>query len=260
MKTPLRLLIGLFAIAVGGSALAQQPAQTSGQSSPPPSAAPQETRPKRVHADLSGFELPPKPAAGNSSVQVGGGSRGESHGPFLYAPRRGKSYITTPTFYWGPNDAPNDFKLTVFDSDRRVVYETTVHGTSFTYPASASALKPGGTYSWTVQLGGTIHAEPVKPVEFVLLSSEERNAMDQTLKGIVGDSLDEQLKRAEVFVNARLWYDSVAAYSALIDKYPGHAELYNRRGEIYDQIRATRGLADSDFRNAEELLKHPQQK
>jgi hypothetical protein len=260
VKKPLRLLIGLIAIGIGGSALAQQPAQTSGQSSSPQGAAPQETRPKRVRADLSGFELPPKPAAGNSSVQVGGGSRGESQGPSLYAPRRGKSYSTTPTFYWGPNDARNNFKLTVYDSDRSVVYETTVHGTSLTYPASASALKPGGTYSWTVRLEGSIHAEPAKPVEFVLLPSEERIAMEQALKGIAGDSLEEQMKRAEVFVNARLWYDSVAAYSALIDKYPGHAELYNRRGEIYDQIRATRDLAESDFRDAEELRKHTQPK
>jgi hypothetical protein len=178
----------------------------------------------------------------------------------LYAPHRGKSYNTTPTFYWGAGDGRNGFKLTVYDLDDKVVYETTVHGKSFTYPSSAPGLKPGDTYSWTIQLDGTIMAEPAQPVEIVLVSSEERNAIDQALKGIVGDSLGEQIKRAEIFVNARLWYDSVAIYSALVDKYPDHSELYNRRGEIYDQIPATRDLADNDFRRTEEVRQHPQPK
>jgi hypothetical protein len=250
--------LGLVAIAVAGSTSAQQPSQ--GQSTQPPAANPQKTRPKRVHTDLSGFELSPKPTAQNLSVQVGGGTRGGLPSPSLYAPRRGKSYTTTPTFYWGAGDVRNEYKLTVYDSDDKVIYETTVHGKSFTYPSSAPVLKPGSTYSWTVRLDGTLLAEPVQPVEFVLLSAEERNTIDYALKEIVGDSVDEQIKRAEIFVKARLWYDSVAAYSALIIKYPDHAELYNRRGEIYDQISATHDLADDDFRRAAESQQHPKLK
>ena len=252
--------LGLVAIALSGGASAQQPSQAGGQSNPPPAANSQKIRPKRVHTDLSGFELSSKPAAQNSSVQIGGGTRGGLPSPLLYAPRRGKSYTTTPTFYWNGSDERNDFKLTVYDSDDKVVYEATVHGKSFTYPSSAPGLKRGGTCSWTVQRDGTIMAEPAQPVEFMLLSPEERNPIDQALREIVGDSLEEQIKRAEIFVNARLWYDSVAAYSALIDNFPGHAELFNRRGEIYDQISVTRDLADNDFRRAEELRRQARQK
>ena len=259
MKRSLWLLIALVTIAAG-SASAQQPQQVGGQSNTPPAANPQKTRPKRVHTDLSGFELSPKPAAQSSSVQIGGGTRGGFPNPLLYAPRRGKSYNTTPNFYWGASDARNDFKLTVYDSNEKVVYETTVHGKSFAYPSSAPVLKPGATYSWTIQPDGTILAEPAQPVEIVLLSPKERNTIDQSLKGIVGDSLGEQIKGAEIFVNARLWYDSVAIYSALIDKYPDHSELYYRRGEIYDQIPAMRDLADRDFRRAEEVRQHLQPK
>jgi hypothetical protein len=255
MKRLLRLLVGLAAIAAGGNVLAQQPPQASGQPNPPAGTDAQKARSKRVHTDLSGFELSPKPVVGNSSVQIGGGTRGGLPGPLLYAPLRGRSYSTTPTFYWRPSDARNDFKLTVYDSDDNVLYETTVHGESFTYPSSASALKPGGTYSWTVQLGGTMMTEPAEPAEFVLVSSEERNTIDRALKGVVGDSLEEQIKRAQIFVNARLWYDSVATYSALIAQYPGHAELYDQRGDIYDQIPVTRNLADDDYRRAEGLRK-----
>jgi hypothetical protein len=260
MKKLLPLLIALVTIAVGGSASDQQPPQASGQSNPPAGADIKKTRPTRVHTDLSGFELSPKPTTGNSSVQVGGGTRGGLPAPSLCAPRRGKSYATTPSFYWDTSDARNDFKLTVYDSDDKVVYDTTVYGSSFTYPPNAPSLKPGDIYSWTVQTDANIMAEPAQPVEFVLLSPEKRLTIDQKLKGVVGESLEDQIKRAEIFVNARLWYDSVAAYSALIDKYPDHAELYNRRGEIYDQIPATRNLAGNDFQRAEELRQNPQPK
>jgi hypothetical protein len=247
MKKLVPFLIGLVAIAVGGSASAQQPPQAGGQSNSLPATDPHKTRPKRVHADLSGFELSPKPPA----IQVGGGTRGGLPGPVLYAPGRGKSYTTTPSFHWNLSDARNDFKLTVYDSDDKVVYETTVHGTSFTYLASAPALKLGSTYSWTVQLVGTIMAAPAQPVEFVLLTSDERQVIDQGLKSIVGDSLDEQIKRAEIFVNGRLWYDTIEAYTTLIARYPDEADLYNTRGEIYDQIPATRELAEKDFARAD---------
>lgn len=259
MKKLAFLLIALVTIAER-SASAQQPPQTGGQSNPPAATAPQKSRPKRVHADLSGFELSPKPTTANSSVQVGGGTRGGLPKPVLYAPHSGKSYITMPTFYWDTSNAGKTFKLTVYDSGGNVVYDTTVQGDRFTYPASAPALKPGGTYTWTVQADGTIMAEPAEPVEFVLVSSEERSAIDYELKRIVGDSLDEQIKRAEIFVKARLWYDSIALYSALIDKYPDHSELYNRRGEIYNQIPTTQDLADKDFRRAEQVLQHTQPK
>jgi Domain of Unknown Function (DUF928) len=253
-------LLALVAIAVAGSASAQQPSQAGGQLNPPPAANPQNMRPKRVHTDLSGFELSPKPATQSSSVQTGGGTRGGLPSSRLYAPLRGKSYTATPTFYWSTSKASSDFKLTVYDSDYKVTYETTIHGNSFAYPSSAPTLEPGRTYSWTVQPEGTVMAEPAQEVEILLLSAEERNTIDHAQKEIAGNSLREQMKRAEVLVKARLWYDSIAIYSELVDKYPDRSELYNRRGEIYDQIPATRDLADKDFRRAEEMHRQPQPK
>lgn len=256
MKRLVCLAVISAAVTICGSASAQQAPQTDGAPSRPRSPASEKPRLKRVHVNLSGFELSPKPLAGGISVQVSGGTRGGTQGPSLYAPRRGQSYTTTPTFYWEANDAHDGFQLTIYDSNETVVYQTSVQGNIFTYPTNANALRPGTVYSWTVQSKSALLCEPAQPVQLVLISSDERNSIDQTLKHIVGDSMAHQIRRAETFVNARLWYDSVTAYSDLISKYPDRAEFYDRRGEIYDQIPVTAKLADGDFQQADKLRMH----
>jgi len=175
------------------------------------------------------------------------------HGPFLYAPHRAKSYSANPTFSWGQPGSMNEFTLRVYDSSDNVVFEETVHGKSYTYPTSAPALRPGETYSWSVQLAAGLMAEPAEPVEFVVQSLEERKPVQSALEKIAGHGAQDQLRRAQVFEDARLWYDAVAAYSDVIAKFPREPEAYKRRGEIYDQIPETRELAEADFAKAEKL-------
>ena len=55
--------------------------------------------------------------------------------------------------------------------------------------------------------------DPSEPVEFVVVSGPERKNSDAALKAITGDSNEAQIRRAEVFVDARFWYDAIAAYS-----------------------------------------------
>jgi hypothetical protein len=77
--------------------------------------------------------------------------------------------------------------------------------------------------------------------------------VQSALAPISGHGLQDQLRRAQIFEDARLWYDAVAAYSDVIAKFPDQAAAYERRGEIYDQIPETRELARADFANAEKL-------
>jgi hypothetical protein len=62
------------------------------------------------------------------------------------------------------------------------------------------------------------------------------------------------LARAKVFIDLKLWYDSVAALSRLIASHPGDVKLYELRGAIFSQLAWTRSLADQDFAKADELL------
>jgi hypothetical protein len=240
-----------FVIVLACSGQTQQPAGS--QSAKPANTDASAGQSKRVRANLSGFDLAPRQPSTDWSVQIGGGTRGGVPGPSLYAPHRAKSYSANPTFYWGQPGAMNEFTLRVYDSSDNIVFEETVKGKSYTYPASAPALTPGKTYSWTVQFAGGLMAEPAEPVEFVVQSVEERKPVESALAAISGDSLQAQLRRARVFEDARIWYDAVAVYSAVIAKFPDQPETYRRRGEIYDQIPETRGLAEADFANAEKL-------
>lgn len=241
-------------VAVAGlPALAQQPAQ-SGQPQPnqPGSADSQSPRPKRVRADLSGFDLAPKKTSKNA--QIGGGTRGAMSKPVLYAPHRGKTYTTTPTFFWGNRGSENDFRLTIYDSDEKEFFHTKVHGKSFAYPADAPPFKPGETYSWTVRAASGLMAEPAESVEFVVLAPAERKSVENGLRKITGDSDEARVQRAEIFVDARIWYDAVEAYSALIAKNPSDAMLYRARATVYDQLVATQPLADQDYAHFEQLV------
>jgi hypothetical protein len=251
MKKLSALAALLLVVALACSGQTQQPAGS--QDGKPANSEPGATHPKRVRANLSGFELAPQQPATDSSVQIGGGTRGGVPGPFLYAPHRAKTYSANPTFFWGQPGAMNEFTFRVYDSSDNVVFEETVHGKSYTYPASAPALTPGKTYSWTVQLSGGLMAEPSEPVEFVVQSMEERKPTQGALAEISGHSLEDQLRRAQVFEDARLWYDAVAAYSAVIANSPDRPEAYRRRGEVYDQIPETRDLAEADFAYADKL-------
>jgi hypothetical protein len=251
MKALAGLAVCAFAIALGASAQDQQPSQGS-QQNPPAGANAEKARPKRVHADLSGFDLAPKKPGKDSKPQIGGGTRGGSVRPVLFAPQLGKTYTTTPTFFWGYRDPESDFTVTLYDSDEKELYKAKVHIRRFAYPASAPALKPGATYSWTVRSSSLI-AEPAEAVEFVVQTEAERDSTRRALRAIAGDSEEAQVQRAEVFVDARLWYDAVAAYTSLILKNPDDPFLYRSRADIYDQIPATRRLAELDFEHADQL-------
>jgi hypothetical protein len=248
------------AMLVAGAQNTQKPEPRDAASAQTNVAASASTTHKRVHANLSGFDLDFKGTATDVGVEIGGGARGILPGLILFAPRRGRCYTTTPTFYWGQAEDFKKFRFTVNDADDDVIYESVVQGTSFRYPATAPALEPGKTYSWTVQREGTLMAGPAAPVEFVMLPEAERKAVQEKLKALPGESRKERIRRVEIWVNARLWYDAIEAYTALILQYPDDADLYNARGEIYYQIAATRELAEKDFSRADDEQAHQKKK
>jgi hypothetical protein len=226
---------------LGISLLFAQNAGNQPQSKPPV---------KRVRADLSGFDLDPPKSGG---TQVGGGSRGgQTSSIVLDAPRKGLAYSLHPWFQWHDPDASRDFVFRLFDANGDELFETNLDRTSLQYPADAPELKPGASYSWTVQHAGQSSLEPPLPAQINILSEGERKQFTASVSDQAAD-LQAARRRAEAFVAKRLWYDSIEAYSKLIAQYPQSAELYRRRGEIYSQLPATRDLAEHDFQQAEKL-------
>lgn len=236
-----RVTAGLVVPFLGISLLFAQNGGNQTQSKPPV---------KRVRADLSGFDLDPPKSGG---TQVGGGSRGgQTSSIVLDAPRKGLAYSVHPLFQWHDPETSRDFVFRIFDANGDEIFETNLDRTSFQYPADAPELKPGASYSWTVQHSGQSSLEPPLPAQISILQESERKQLVASLSDQPAD-LQSARKRAEAFVEKRLWYDSVEAYSKLIAQYPQSAELYQRRGEIYSQLPATKDLAEQDFRQAAKL-------
>jgi len=250
----------MIATVMAGSwaVLAQQPAGSAPgnqSSNPAGKAAPDKARPQRVVADLSGFELDPKKSKAKNGLQLGAGSRGAAVPPALYAPSLGKAYGPRPTFSWGNSPGAQKFTFRLYDSNDDEVYEQEVAGDirTFAYPQDAPPLQAGGTYAWTVQAMAAQLIEPPEPVRIVLVSGSERKSIEQALESAKGNALPDRLKRAQVFVEHRLWYDTIAEYSQLISNNRNSPELYEQRAQIYDQLPETAALADQDRKQAGQL-------
>ncbi len=207
---------------------------------------PPANRPVRVRAKLDGFDLTPKAAAAPARRpnQIGGASRGIGE-VALYAPTMGKSYTLTPEFWWRSDDAQGEytFRISQPAMGADALYETKVVGGHFVYPADAPALKPGETYVWTVQpvvdmMGGPVSAS------LVIVGGSERDAVAAALA-----KASDPGAQAKVFLDMRLWFDAIAAYSNLIEKSP-KGEFYQARADLYDQVPAAAALADADAAKA----------
>ena len=124
----------VVAIVIIGSCvmLAQQPPSSAAPgnqaSNPTGKTAPDKAQPKRVVADLSGFELDPKKSKSQNGMQIGAGSRGASLPPALYAPSLGKAYDLRPVFSWGTSPGAQKFTFRLYDSDDDEIYEQAVEG------------------------------------------------------------------------------------------------------------------------------------
>ncbi len=209
-----------------------------------------QAHPARVRVKLDGFDLAPQAAHGSPSKhtganQIGGASRGIG-AVKLFAPDKGLAYSLHPTFQWS-GTPDTKYKVHIEDLADHTSFDVTVEGTSFTYPETATALKPGSTYSWSVQpeidiMGGTSDSALIE-----IAGGEERDKIAAALAAITqtGDAGDRA--RAQVYFDKRAWYDAAQAYTVLIAAHPDDAQLHQMRGTLYDQVPATEKLADEDF-------------
>ena len=207
---------------------------------------------KRVRVNLAGFELAPQPPA-QSSTQLGGGTRTLAGGdPAPLAPSTGRSYTGAPVLVWRHASQAQKFDVRILDEKGTVVHRASVTGRHYHYPADAPQLAPGATYRWTVQPQASMLGGTSPQATIVRLPADEIAAVSEQLAHPTAGINDAEW-RAQVFTDRRLWYDAVAAWTALIEKFPARADLREKRGQVYDQLPVTQELADEDFAAAERL-------
>ena len=244
----MRVLSGTLALGlIAGFAQTQAYQTTKSGSSAQSDKTQHNPTPKRVRAKLDGFDLAPRPVNGGDT-QIGGASRGLGTPTTLLAPNEGKSYSLLPLFQWSnSNRNIKAYNFQLLDAAGQLLYETRVNGTSFTYPTDAPGLKPGSSYTWTVQPSTGLLGGPAEPVQIDFLGDSERTQIESALAKVSGVGQQKSLAEAAVFVDHRLWYDAVQRYSELIDAHPEDGSLYQERATIYAQLPQTTAAADQDL-------------
>lgn len=248
MKAPILFCGGaalLVTLSAGVARSQQQPKQ-------PPTKT-EEPKKKRVVADLSGFELEDPSKARAENTKLGATRKGLR--PVALAPQRAKFYGASALFAWKYEGKAAQFGVVFSDQDDNEVFRAEATGNEYRLPPKAFHSQPSKVYSWSVATTPPmIGSDPSDPAEIVVVSDAERAEIEKALAAIPkGDEYKAALACARIFTDHRLWFDAIGAYTELIAKFPDRAELYEARGTIYSQLKATQPLADADFARADEL-------
>jgi Domain of Unknown Function (DUF928) len=233
-------------------AAVQQP-QPDPKPSPAANATPANatSKPKRkvLDADLSGFDISDKKSDKKVTTMLGGSRTAAIPSAILLAPKRAKFYGQSATFEWSFAGHNEGYVLIITDEDETQLIHQQLKETHYRLDTSAAKFQPGQTYYWRVQvLPNPLASEPL---QFVVVSAEERQAIDQALAAIPAtDPYESGVARAQILTDHRLWFDALGAYDDLIAKYPGHPDLYRDRATIYAQIPATKSQSESDQAHA----------
>jgi hypothetical protein len=233
MKFLWKFSLSLILTLIAGGSVGELRAEAQTPPANPP-------RPARVRAKVEGFDLSSQ--AGKAPNQIGGASRDIGGVPALYAPAMAKAYSTQPTFYWSAGDDTQKVEFQLLTDKGATIFESTVTGSKFTYPADAPALAPGATYRWTVKPENDMLGGPPVPADFVIVGGSERVA----LAGELAAAGDVEAK-AKVFFDHRVWYDALSTYTDAIAAHPERKDLLHDRAVLYDQLPATQFLADRDM-------------
>ncbi len=200
--------------------------------------APAQTSTKRVRAELGGFDLS---TSGKTANQASGASRG-TDSPLLFAPQSGKAFSTHPEFHWTTTDPGQKIVFKLSSLDGNALWEAETTDDHLKYPADAPALTPGSSYVWTVAPDNEMLGGPSPPALFVIVGGPERVKIEAELKAAPGEA-----GQARVFVDHRIWYDTIERYSALLASRPDDVEARTMRAQVYDQLPATKNLAEADW-------------
>ena len=202
-------------------------AQAPATSAPP---AKNNARAPRVVADLSSFHLDQSPRS-SAPNQTGTASRGTEQTITLCAPRQGLSSTVRPIFEWRASQPGEPLTLSVLSDSGDVLYEGSVTGSSFQYPADAQALAAGQNYSWKVS-GGGVDKLP-DPVSIMI---ESKAAQDGLTKELAALEAADPLARAQVYLHHGIWYDAADALEQGIREQPARIDLKQQLQAMYKQV------------------------
>jgi hypothetical protein len=189
-----------------------------------------------------------KSAEGSSSIGV---LRSGDKPPVLepIAPSQTRIRAALPVFRWKAEDPASELKLTVY-GERQVLWQTDVQGVdTFTYPATAPPLKPGVSYSWTLETADPLVSPPARTpaVYFELMAPTDARTLETDLSALDANRpgpMTYHLTRASIFFDHGLVDDAITETESAVAGDPGNDSLHAILGRLYAEAGRSREAID----------------
>jgi hypothetical protein len=185
-----------------------------------------------------------KSSDGTSAI---GGLRSGEKVPALepVAPCQTRIRTAQPEFRWRIQDPATELRLTVYGGGK-VLWQTDVSNvTSAAYPASAPALEPGVSYSWTLETTDPLVSPPLRtPAAFFeRIAPADAKTLDTDLSQLDANKpgpVTYHLMRASLFFDHGLVADAITETESAVAGDPGNGSLHTILGRLYAEAGRTR--------------------
>jgi hypothetical protein len=177
--------------------------------------------------------------------------RGKSRGPTLLTPRETKLTTTMINFQWvGMEGQPSSIK--VFGPEGVIWSAENIALTHAAYPSSAPVLRPGVSYSWSVERRGA----PPEKTAFRIVSAEEARGVQEQLTALSASAnlskTTSAILKGSFLISRELFYDAREILLEAAKADPDEPTLHFLLGEVYEKT-GLKSLAQEEYSEAQLL-------
>ena len=209
---------------------------------------------KKAAANSGSFEvvqsfLKLKNSEGSSAI---GGLRSGEKSSRLTAvsPCQTRLRTTQPVFSWKIDDPSTELKLTVYGESSTLWQTTVSNTTTATYPTNAPGLKPGVSYSWTLETTDPLVSPPLRtPASFFeIIAPADANQLDQDLSQLDSNkpgAVTYHLTRASLYFDRGLVDEAITETQSALASDPDNQSLRAILARLYaDTGRTQEAIAE----------------
>ncbi len=150
-----------------------------------------------------------------------------------------------PRFAWQASDTAAALRLKLYD-EKGVRWQRDVRGaSSIEYPVDAEPLKPGVTYSWTLETTDPLRFPPLRSQAafFEIMPPDEAAALEVSLASIDRTALPSEsayrLVRASFFFRHKLMNEAIGETRTALELEPGNTSLHAILARLYAETGRT---------------------
>lgn len=173
------------------------------------------------------------------SSAIGGLRSGEQTSRLVaMSPCQTSVRTSQPVFSWKIDDPSTELKLTVYGQSSTVWQTQVSNSTSATYPADAPGLKPGVSYSWTLETTDPLVSPPLRtPASFFeIIAPADATKLDNDLSQLDANKpgvVTYHLTRASLYFDRGLVDEAIKETESALAADPDNHSLRSILARLY---------------------------